>query len=156
MTVAVTLGSVAGYGQCRPSLSATNNPTLHAMKRFTLAFLFLTIAACSNGNPSVTGVDTKQSQQLSNDVTAQRTPEGVRVTNGGGKDIRFLAKNAVWLGLLAGCHHEPNTCATLKVGQTTVVRFNDIFGFNESAAQLEVWYWVAGAGEPAGKVIQLD
>ena len=125
------------------------------MKRFSLLILALAISACSNGK-SVTEVDTRQSHLASTQVTAERVATGVRVTNGGGVEIRFLVKNAHWLGLLAGCHNEPSTCATLGAGESAVVKSEDIYGYSPSGNALEVWYWVKGVNDPAGKSIQLD
>jgi hypothetical protein len=126
------------------------------MKHLTPFILAVAIAACSNVKASPTEVDTRLTDVAATSVTAERVADGVRVTNGSGKDIRLLVKNAHWLGLLAGCHHEPSSCTSLAARQSVVVKWSDVAGFNAGANQLEVWYWVSASDDQVGKVIRLD
>jgi hypothetical protein len=126
------------------------------MKRLAPILVAVVIAACSTGKSSPTEADNRLTDVADNAVTAERVSEGVRVTNGSGANIRLLVKNAAWLGLLAGCHHEPSSCTLVGARQSVVVKWTDVAGFHSDAKQLEVWYWVAGSDEPIGKVIQLD
>ena len=120
------------------------------MKRILLLSLALSVLACSEN--SVTSVDTRQSSLTDTDVSAVRLADGIRLTNQSGKTIRFIAKNEAWLGLLAGCHHAPESCSTLASGQSVVIGTDDIVGYSPGAAVLEVWYWFDGSSEPAGLI----
>ena len=153
-TDVVTSGSLAGYSFVRASTPATRFPRV--MKRLALIVLSVSLAACSIEKSAVTDVDTRQENGVENQVTAERVPDGVRVTNGSSVEIRYLVKNAAWLGLLAGCHNEPTTCATLGPGQSAVMKSASIYGHQPDANGLEVWYWVKGDSDTAGKSIYLD
>ena len=133
----------------------SNRP--NAMKRLTLTLLAAAaLSACTSEKPTVSDVDTRQSELSLTQVTATRVAEGVRVTNGTGVEIRFLVKNAGWLGLLAGCHNEPSSCTALAAGQSVVVKSADIYGNDAGTTTLEVWYWAKGSDDPAGKSIHVE
>jgi len=135
-------------GELKP---LTRNP----MKRILLLSFTLSVLACANEKAPVTAVETKRSSATNNDVTAARLADGIRLNNQGGTTIRYIARNEGWLGLLAGCHYEPSTCATLGAGKSVVITAADIHGFYDQAPALEVWYWEEGSNEPAPQSIRL-
>jgi len=124
------------------------------MNNILLLSLALSVLACATEKEPITGVDTKPSAVQTADVYAERTDDGIRLTNKGSKTILYIARNEGWLGLLAGCHDMPSTCAALATGESVVIRNADIIGF-DARGVLEVWYWVDGTSDRGGSRIRL-
>lgn len=123
------------------------------MKRPLLTLLMLTLSACAAEPPAATETDSRTSIATQDGITAQIVASGIALTNKSSVEIAYVAKNPMWLGLLAGCNNAP--CAKLAAGASVVIPNGDINGYDAAALKLEVWYWPAGSNDSNGKVIEV-
>lgn len=106
------------------------------MKGITLLCIVavVAIAAC---RPE--GISTDAA--LSGKVSVIREQAGLRLTNHTDQGVAYAISNPDWLGLLAICNDPEPACIRLAAGESVLVPFTEVHGFDTGAEKITVHWW---------------
>ena len=74
-------------------------------------------------------------------VSVAKVPQGIRLVNNTDRGVAYAISNPNWLGLLAICNDPEPACVRLAAGDTIVVPFAEIHGYDSSTERVSVYWW---------------